>query len=132
MEIKQWIDEDDTEATAQQREAFVEGAFVKVVGQVRSFGGKSTITAYNVKAVTDHNEVTTHFLDAVYVHLFNTRGPIAGSKVAAGGLDAGAAGAGGGTFDAGSGAATFNSGGGGYGDTGAGAGGGSDFTSNQV
>jgi replication factor A2 len=131
MEIKQWIDEDDTEATAQQREAFVEGAFVKVVGQVRSFGGKSTITAYNVKAVTDHNEVTTHFLDAVYVHLFNTRGPIAGSKVAAGGLDAGA-GAGGGTFDAGTGAATFNSGGGGYGDTGAGAGGGSDFTSTQV
>ena len=131
MEIKQWIDEDDTEATAQQREAFVEGAFVKVVGQVRSFGGKSTITAYNVKAVTDHNEVTTHFLDAVYVHLFNTRGPIAGSKVAAGGLDAGA-GAGSGTFDAGTGAATFNSGGGGYGDTGAGAGGGSDFTSTQV
>jgi len=129
MEIKQWIDEDDTEATAQQREAFTEGAFVKVVGQVRSFGGKSTITAYNVKAVTDHNEITTHFLDAVYVHLFNTRGPIKGSKIDATNSDTGAVG--GGTFDNSGAAATFSGGAGGYGDTGAGAGGGSDFTSVQ-
>ena len=49
---------------------------MSVVGQLRTFNGKHNITAFAVRAVEDHNEITHHHLDCILTHLQNTRGPV--------------------------------------------------------
>jgi replication factor A2 len=43
------------------------GVYVRVFGTLRSFQGTKQLLAYSVRPVTDHDEVTFHFLEVCYV-----------------------------------------------------------------
>lgn len=43
---------------------------------MKQFNGKRHVGAHVVRPIEDHNEVSMHLLEATYVHLFFTRGPL--------------------------------------------------------
>ena len=49
--------------------------YVKIVGSVKSFQSQRNLTAYVIRKIEDHNELTFHMLDATAAHLEATRGP---------------------------------------------------------
>ncbi|KAI8319947.1 replication protein A, subunit RPA32 [Martensiomyces pterosporus] len=51
------------------------GKYVRVYGELKFFNGKRHVSAHSIRPVKDHNEVTYHGLEAMYVHLTKTRGP---------------------------------------------------------
>ncbi|KAJ1733284.1 ATP-dependent RNA helicase dbp10 [Coemansia biformis] len=51
------------------------GKYVRVYGELKFFNNARHVNAHKIRAVTDHNEVTYHGLEATYVHLTKTRGP---------------------------------------------------------
>jgi len=59
-----------------------DGVYVRIVGSLRSFNNKRNIVAFRIQPLTDFNELTYHFLEVIYVHLFNTKG----GQVAQGGF----------------------------------------------
>jgi replication factor A2 len=54
---------------------FVVGDYARVLGSIKSFGGKRNINAHQVHIVKDFNEIHYHLLEATAVHLHLTRGP---------------------------------------------------------
>lgn len=54
----------------------VVGSYVYINGAIRSMEGERTILAHHVRAVVDHNELTTHFLSVVFVHYQNLKGSL--------------------------------------------------------
>ncbi|TYZ57839.1 hypothetical protein PybrP1_002699, partial [[Pythium] brassicae (nom. inval.)] len=100
-----------------------DGIYVRVVGNLRTFQEKVSLSAFAVTPIEDFNEVTHHFLDAIYVHCYNTKGPLGGG---AGGSVLGAPVKSG--FDVPVGQQAWNQGGGAYlGQSGMGGGGGMDY-----
>lgn len=57
---------------------------IRVIGNIKLFGGKRHVSATHVYRVTDFNEQQYHLLEAIYVHLHMTRGPLDTSGQAAG------------------------------------------------
>lgn len=55
--VKFWGDAEDGDAAAARRAAWTPGAYVRVHGHVRVFDGARSIVAFNVRPVTDSNEV---------------------------------------------------------------------------
>ncbi|KAJ2704605.1 Replication factor A protein 2 [Coemansia spiralis] len=53
------------------------GKYVRVYGELKFFNNARHVNAHKIRAVTDHNEITYHGLEATYVHLTKTRGPAA-------------------------------------------------------
>ena len=49
---------------------------MSVIGSVKAFGSDLHLQAFDVRVITDYNEVTHHFLEAIYTKLFLTRGPL--------------------------------------------------------
>ena len=77
LEVTQWTDSEDTSANAGAlQSSALMGKYVSIAGQLRSFNNKKTMTAFSVRAVEDHNEITHHHLEAILTHLQNTRGPV--------------------------------------------------------
>lgn len=72
-----WIDtdsaNDDNDIAAQK--GLTENAYARVFGKLKTFG-KRHVVAHSIKPVTDMNEVNYHLLEATYVHLYFTRGPL--------------------------------------------------------
>ena len=71
----------------QQRSELKDGVYVRVVGSMRVHNDKKGMIAFNIRKVSDFNELTYHLLDICQAHLYNTRGPPpsgAGGKPAAG------------------------------------------------
>ncbi|KAK1700113.1 hypothetical protein BDP55DRAFT_723713 [Colletotrichum godetiae] len=92
IEVKKWVDTDKKDDADEKLE--IEG-HVRVWGRLKSFNGKRHVGAHFIRPVTDFNEVNYHLLEATYVHLHFTKGPLNadGSGPAANG---GAGGGGGG------------------------------------
>jgi hypothetical protein len=57
MEVKQWVNEDDSIFEVNRREMITEGSYVKVVGNLRAYNGKKSVTAFHVSPITDFNQV---------------------------------------------------------------------------
>ncbi|XP_031265812.1 replication protein A 32 kDa subunit B [Pistacia vera] len=49
-----------------------QGMYVRVYGHLRSFQNKRTLNAYSMRPVSDYNEITSHFIECIYVHIYNT------------------------------------------------------------
>ncbi|KAL8841170.1 MAG: hypothetical protein Q9170_001024 [Blastenia crenularia] len=90
VEVKQWI---DAEATAslgvgdnKPPTQLVEGEWARVWGRLKAFNNRRHVGAHVIRAVKDKMEITYHLLEATYVHLYFTRGPLepAGGKANAG------------------------------------------------
>lgn len=71
MEIRQWIDNDEN--ADQQPEVFQPGTYVKIIGSVRAFGGKTTVSPFKIAPLTDLNEITVHILEVIHAHMFLTK-----------------------------------------------------------
>jgi replication factor A2 len=52
-----------------------QGVYVRVIGSLKSFNNKRSVNAQVLRKVEDFNEIQYHLLEAVYVHLYHTRGP---------------------------------------------------------
>ncbi|GLC36824.1 hypothetical protein PLESTB_000779100 [Pleodorina starrii] len=107
MEVCSWVD--DVDSQAQRRVEWQVGKYVRVYGNLKTFEQRRSITAFAVKPVTDHNEVTYHFLQSIMQHLHLTKGapptgpsgggampPVGGARTPGGGGPYGGAPAGGG------------------------------------
>ena len=75
--VKMWIDSDADETMAERRAQWKEGKYVRVVGQLRAFNQVKNVVAYHISLITDFNEYTYHFIEAVHSHLKATKGPVA-------------------------------------------------------
>ncbi|ORX70231.1 nucleic acid-binding protein [Linderina pennispora] len=51
------------------------GHYARVYGELKFFNGKRHVNVHRIRPVTDHNEVTYHGMEAVYVHLTKVNGP---------------------------------------------------------
>ncbi|GKT47467.1 replication factor A protein 3 [Colletotrichum spaethianum] len=95
IEVKKWVDtdkKDDADANLE-----LDG-HVRVWGRLKSFNGKRHVGAHFIRPVTDFNEVNYHLLEATYVHLYFTKGPLNGAGGADGANGAGGGGGGDGMF----------------------------------
>lgn len=50
--------------------------YVCVIAKLSVMGTETVAQALDVRTITDYNEVTHHYLDCVFSHLFNTKGPL--------------------------------------------------------
>lgn len=66
MDVRQWVDTDDTggENTVVPPETYV-----KVAGHLRSFQNKKSLVAFKIMPLEDMNEFTTHILEVVNAHM---------------------------------------------------------------
>ncbi|KAI3436764.1 hypothetical protein D9Q98_006176 [Chlorella vulgaris] len=77
-DVKIWISDDDSEVEKQRRAEWRPGMYVRIHGHISNFGKSQDVLAYNIRPVTDHNEVTYHYLQALHQHLHLTKGCGAG------------------------------------------------------
>lgn len=78
IEAKVWStsseDSADDAFLEEKKAMWREGVYVRVHGSVKSFREKKVVHTVNVRVIDDFNEITYHFLEAIAVHLENTRG----------------------------------------------------------
>ena len=70
VEVTFWLnDAQDEDSWARQKLAkMTPGAYVVVHGNIKEYDGRLTISAYDMRPVEDFNQVTHHYLEAIYVH----------------------------------------------------------------
>jgi len=73
IEVRIWL---DAEEHSDNRPQFRPGNYVRVIGNLRSFMNKKSIIAFRLLPITDFNEITYHFIEVIYVHLYNLKGPL--------------------------------------------------------
>ncbi|KAL5769201.1 hypothetical protein ACOSQ2_015984 [Xanthoceras sorbifolium] len=49
------------------------GMYIRVYGHLKSLQDKRSFNAYSMRPVTDFNEITSHFTECIYVHMYNTK-----------------------------------------------------------
>lgn len=89
IDVKKWVDADRADDSAPQ---FAPDQHVRVWGRLKSYNSKKHVGAHFMRGVTDFNEVGYHLLEAAYVHLYFTKGPIEGTGGNAGGQNGAAGG----------------------------------------
>ncbi|KAL8769514.1 MAG: hypothetical protein Q9209_004575 [Squamulea sp. 1 TL-2023] len=98
VEVKQWIDSDaagvmdmgEGGGSSKSNAGLVENEWARVWGRLKAFNNRRHVGAHVIRPVTDKMEITYHLLDATYVHLYFTRGPLdpsAGKGVNGGQMD---------------------------------------------
>eukprot|EP01094_Clydonella_sp_ATCC50884_P023287 TRINITY_DN5538_c0_g1_i1.p2 TRINITY_DN5538_c0_g1~~TRINITY_DN5538_c0_g1_i1.p2 ORF type:complete len:205 (-),score=41.20 TRINITY_DN5538_c0_g1_i1:174-788(-) len=79
-EVRMWLEADPDSSSHQEASKWREGAYIRVVGHPRCFMHKRSIVAFQIHVVEDFNEITHHILSCIYVHLYNTKGPLNSTK----------------------------------------------------
>jgi len=69
MNVRLYIDLEDEN----QRED-KENTYVRVIGNLREFGGNLSVVGFQLIPIKDFNEITFHSLEVIAVHLRNTKG----------------------------------------------------------
>ncbi|KAL8731599.1 MAG: hypothetical protein Q9166_003287 [cf. Caloplaca sp. 2 TL-2023] len=87
VEVKQWIDAENPAMDLGGRGSksgagLVENEWARVWGRLKAFNNRRHVGAHVIRPVIDKMEITYHLLEATYVHLYFTRGPLepAGGK----------------------------------------------------
>jgi replication factor A2 len=73
IDVKKWNDADKQEDADP---GFELDSYIRIWGRLRSFSNKRHLHAHVIRPVADFNEVNYHLLEAAYVHLHYTRGPL--------------------------------------------------------
>lgn len=82
VEVKQWIDTDestsidDPTSAVATKPKLLENDWARVWGKLKAFNNRRHVGAHVIRPITDKMEITYHLLEATYVHLYFTRGPI--------------------------------------------------------
>ncbi|KAL6923666.1 hypothetical protein FSST1_000940 [Fusarium sambucinum] len=84
IEVKKWIDVDKADDS---EVGFELDSHVRIWGRLKSFNNKRHVGAHVIRPVADFNEVNYHMLEATYVHLYFTKGPLGGQGGGANGDD---------------------------------------------
>lgn len=71
IEGRMWAGQDS--GTELNVNDIVDGAYVCVIGSIKSFNEKINISCRKVRLIKDFNEVTYHNTEALYVHMTNMR-----------------------------------------------------------
>ncbi|PRW56187.1 replication A 32 kDa subunit A-like [Chlorella sorokiniana] len=79
--VKIWISDDDSELDKQRRAEWRAGSYVRVHGHISNFGKNQEVIAFNIRPVTDHNEITYHFLQCIFQHAHLVKGAPGGGAV---------------------------------------------------
>lgn len=69
VDVTWWMDDDGDAAASKRSSQVREGIYVRVVGKTRVYQDALQVTAFDVHPVTDHNEVTYHFLSCIKAKL---------------------------------------------------------------
>ncbi|XP_050215530.1 replication protein A 32 kDa subunit B isoform X2 [Mercurialis annua] len=70
IECIRWVQERiDTEEV----EGITVGKYVRIHGHLRGLQGRRFLNAFSIRPITDFNEITSHFIECIYVHFYNTR-----------------------------------------------------------
>jgi replication factor A2 len=69
VDVRQYTDMEEDE----QRPTFGEGCIVRVVGQVKRFNSKKSVTVYKIFQIESLDEYAHHFLSAIVTHLGLTK-----------------------------------------------------------
>ncbi|KAL8693703.1 MAG: hypothetical protein Q9218_001504 [Villophora microphyllina] len=102
VEVKQWIDAEANNTSLDIGDSnphggrggqkdLVENEWARVWGRLKAFNNRRHVGAHVIRPVKDKMEIQYHLLEATYVHLFITRGPLddaAGGKGGANGPEA--------------------------------------------
>ncbi len=86
IDVKKWI---DSEKPGDADPKFALDSYVRVWGRLKTFSGRKHLVADLIRAVEDINEVNYHLMEATYVHLYYTKGPIPANGANGAGGDAG-------------------------------------------
>lgn len=70
MECNKWFHE---AKDANEMERILDGMYVRIHGRLKSFQGKKTLNVFCIRPVSDYNEIASHFIECIYVHLYNSR-----------------------------------------------------------
>ncbi|KAG5176598.1 hypothetical protein JKP88DRAFT_216415 [Tribonema minus] len=93
IDAKVFIEQDESQLQTERRSRCREGVYVAVVGQIKRWQDKLHVHAFDIRPLEDTNQITQHFLEAIYAHLHNTLGPLRKAPGGAAGGIGGAAGA---------------------------------------
>eukprot|EP00192_Tetraselmis_astigmatica_P020965 CAMPEP_0117668312 /NCGR_PEP_ID=MMETSP0804-20121206/11474_1 /TAXON_ID=1074897 /ORGANISM="Tetraselmis astigmatica, Strain CCMP880" /LENGTH=276 /DNA_ID=CAMNT_0005476179 /DNA_START=95 /DNA_END=925 /DNA_ORIENTATION=+ len=74
VDVRYWNDRDESELLQQNKAQWCMNAYVRIHGGLRSFGNDKHLMAFNIRAVTDFNEVTYHQLQVIFQHEHIIRG----------------------------------------------------------
>ncbi|KAJ9689441.1 hypothetical protein PVL29_014900 [Vitis rotundifolia] len=77
IDCNRWVNE---AVDSKEMEGILDGMYVRVHGHLKGFQGKRHLNAFSIRPVTDFNEIGSHFIECIYVHIYNTK-----SRVQAGG-----------------------------------------------
>ncbi|XP_039040727.1 replication protein A 32 kDa subunit B-like [Hibiscus syriacus] len=69
VECTKWIHE---RVDSAEVDVISVGMYVRVCGQLKCIQSR-TLHIFSIRPVTDFNEITNHFIECIYVHLFNTK-----------------------------------------------------------
>ena len=53
-----------------------ENTYVRIFGNIRSFQNQRSLAAFNITAIEDMNQLTTHLLEVVHSHLWWTKSQV--------------------------------------------------------
>ncbi|XP_004507862.1 replication protein A 32 kDa subunit B isoform X2 [Cicer arietinum] len=70
IECNKWLQD---AADQNEAEGILDGIYVRLHGHLKGFQGKKTLNIFSFRPVTDFNEIASHFIDCIYVHLYNSR-----------------------------------------------------------
>ncbi|KAI4335413.1 hypothetical protein L6164_014058 [Bauhinia variegata] len=70
MECNKWVQES---VDTIEVDRISDGTYVRLHGHLKGFQGKRTLNVFSIRPVTDFNEIDGHFIDCIYVHLYNTK-----------------------------------------------------------
>ncbi|XP_039024235.1 replication protein A 32 kDa subunit B-like [Hibiscus syriacus] len=70
VECTKWVHE---HVDSVEVDAISVGMYVRVYGQLKSIQSRRTVHTFSIRPVTDYNEITNHFIECIYVHLYNTK-----------------------------------------------------------
>jgi len=71
IDVKVWSGDGD-QSKQPQLEDLKLSSYIRVIGRVQAFKGKRSITGFALVPLLDMNELTLHFLECIYAHLYNT------------------------------------------------------------
>ncbi|GMI81104.1 Replication Protein A 2B [Hibiscus trionum] len=54
-------------------DAILVGMYVRVYGQLKSIQSRWTVHTFSIRPISDFNEITNHFIECIYVHLYYTK-----------------------------------------------------------
>ncbi|XP_071807200.1 replication protein A 32 kDa subunit-B-like isoform X2 [Asterias amurensis] len=73
LDVRQWVESDENAEEQVQPNVLGENTYVKVIGNIRTFGGKRSIAPFKIKPITDMNDLTLHMLETVHTHMLLTK-----------------------------------------------------------